>query len=175
MSDALQKKRPWVLSALARTCGMTEMDAAHGLPEEMRVFAPASAFEKIWKGITQWAHATFISQQGGFGMKFSGNIPEGRMINGIYHFSGTDPFGGHVRLDSLGAICFLTLPFMGKETCSVQFFDREGHAMFAVHVGKVDGGLCPVSRDGFFSMRREALDAGLADAASSVMPVSEAV
>jgi hypothetical protein len=47
--------------------------------------------------------------------------------------------------------------------------------MFAVHVGKVDGGLCPVSLDGFFSMRREALDAGLADAASSVMPVSEAV
>ncbi len=172
VSDALRQKRPWVLSALAKACGISEMEAARGLPEDMRVFAPASAFETIWKGIAQWAHATFISHQGGFGMKVSGRISEGRLLNGIYHFSGPESLGGHVRLDSLGAVCFLTLPFMGKETCSVQFFDRDGKSMFSVHVGKVDGVLCPASRSGFFSMRSDALKTGMDHGmpAGEVMP-----
>ncbi len=175
VSEALQQKRPWILSALARTCGISERDAAEGLPDEMRVFAPASAFEKIWKGISRWAHATFISHHDGFGMKFTGRITEGRLTNGIYHFSDPDALGGHVRLDSLESICFLTLPFMDKETCSVQFFGKDGKVMFAVHVGKVVGGLCPVSRSRFFTMRSEFLKDMQTDDMSSGTPMLEAV
>ncbi len=164
-----------MLSALARTCGVSEMEAAAALPGGMGVFAPASAFESVWKGISRWAHATFISLHEGFGMKFTGRIPEGRMAGGVYHFSGPDALGGHVRPDSLAAICFLTLPFMGRETCSVQFFGKDGKTMFAVHVGKVDGALCPLSRSGFFSMRSDALMDRFADDASSEMTVPEAV
>ncbi len=173
--EALRQKRPWVLSALARTCGVSEMEAAAALPGGMGVFAPASAFESVWKGISRWAHATFISLHEGFGMKFTGRIPEGRMAGGVYHFSGPDALGGHVRPDSLAAICFLTLPFMGRETCSVQFFGKDGKAMFAVHVGKVDGALCPASRSAFYAMRGDALNGRLPAGAQAEASVAAAV
>mgnify|MGYP002626538006 CR=1 FL=1 len=157
VAEALEQKRPWVLGALARACGISAMEAAMALPTEMRVFAPAESFEQVWRGIVQWPHASLVCQQAGFGFKYSGSIPLGTLKGSIYHFSGTAGLNGHVRLDALGKICFLTLPFMGHETCSIQFFDAHGDSMLAVHVGKTGSGLCPFSRDMFYAMRTKAL------------------
>ncbi|MBP3730812.1 MAG: heme utilization cystosolic carrier protein HutX [Mailhella sp.] len=175
VSAALKQKRPWVLGALARACGMTEKEAAKELPCEMCVFAPGHAFEKIWKSISGWDSAIFVSQQGGFGVKYCGRIPEGRAVSGIYHFSGEGPLSGHVRLDSISEICFLSLPFMGRETCSVQFFDLDGSAMFAVHVGKVAGELSPYARASFMSMREKAEHDGFAVYGGFEIPMYKAV
>ncbi len=155
VSEALAQKRPWVLSALARTCGLSERDAAQGLPEEMRSFAPGWAFEDVWKDICQWDRAVFISQQGPFGLKYTGRIPEGKTVRGIYHFAGEGAMSGHVQLDSISGICFLSLPFMGRECHSIQFFDGDGSVMFAVHVGKIDGRLSPSARASFLAMREK--------------------
>ena len=153
VSEALRQRRPWVLGALARSCGISEREAAWELPEEMRAFAPGWAFEEIWKEICAWDRAVFVIQQGGFGWKWSGRIPEGKVVQGIYHFAGEGAMSGHVRLDAISGICFLSLPFMGKECHSVQFFDAQGGVMFAVHVGKIEGRISPSARDSFLAMR----------------------
>ena len=63
-------------------------------------------------------------------IEIKGKIPEGRHGHGYFNLSGGSGLGGHLKIDDLGHICFLSLPFMGLESHSVQFFNAAGTVMF---------------------------------------------
>ena len=82
-----------------------------------------------------------------------GKIPEGRHGHGYFNLSGGSGLGGHLKIDDLGHICFLSLPFMGLESHSVQFFNAAGTVMFSVYVGRENRQLIPAARESFFALR----------------------
>ena len=70
-----------------------------------------------------------------------------------FNLSGGSGLGGHLKIDDLGHICFLSLPFMGLESHSVQFFNAAGTVLFSVYVGRENRQLIPAARESFFALR----------------------
>ena len=63
-------------------------------------------------------------------------MPPGSYGGGYFNLHGESPIGGHIKVDRLKCIAFVSRPFMGRQSCSVQFFDQDGDAMFKVFVGR---------------------------------------
>ena len=75
------------------------------------------------------------------------------LITFIVSMAGGSGLGGHLKIDDLGHICFLSLPFMGLESHSVQFFNAAGTVLFSVYVGRENRQLIPAARESFFALR----------------------
>ena len=123
IAAALREKKPVMLASLAERFGVSELEVARALPDEARAFAGKDAFDTVWQALASWENATFIMAHLGSVIEIKGKIPEGRHGHGYFNLSGGSGLGGHLKIDDLGHICFLSLPFMGLESHSVQFFN----------------------------------------------------
>lgn len=150
----LAERKMLMLGGIAQECGVTEQEAARALPADMRSFCPAGDFDKVWEGISQWPSATFIIQHAGNVVEIKGKIPSGTHGHGYFNLAHGAALGGHIMADGVGEICFLSMPFMGLESHSVQFFGKDGGVMFAIYVGREDHKLIPEARDGFMELKK---------------------
>lgn len=154
--DAVAENPSIMLHELAQTYGLSEAEACTALPLEMRTFAPAERFEDVWKAMTTWERTTFILSGPSAIAEVKGKLPKGFFGHGFFNLMEKDnPLGGHLRVDELAAICFLTKPFFGLESLSVQFFDAKGRQMFAVYAGREKREILPSVRDAYTSLREE--------------------
>ncbi len=153
----LKQSRPWMLSSLAQECGITEMEVALALPEEMCAIIDGSNFEAIWRQISGWEKATFIMQHRGHVIEVQGKINAGKIGHGYYNIFGEEGLCGHIKADAIVCIAFLSMPFMGKESHSLQFFDADGSVLFSVYLGRRNHEIIPSVRDQFMEMKATAL------------------
>ena len=62
---------------------------------------------------------------------------------GFYNFDHPETDGGvhgHIYYENCASIYLLERPFMGKATCSLNFINRNGGAMFKIFVGRDEAG-----------------------------------
>lgn len=149
----LAEKKMLMLGGIAQECGVSEEEAACALPDDMRSFCPGTDFDKVWEGISQWPSATFIIQHAGSVVEIKGRIPAGTHGHGYFNLAHGEALGGHIMAEGVGRICFLSMPFMGLESHSVQFFGKDGAVMFAIYVGRENHKLIPEARDGFINLK----------------------
>lgn len=123
-----------VIEALAREHGVTTLDATRMLPPPMCRWAPASAFGEIMGELTRWGEVVFIVHTPSIVLECKGQVPPGTFGRGYFNLHGDSPIGGHIKADRCAGIAFVRRPFMGRESCSIQFFDTDGEAMFKVFV-----------------------------------------
>lgn len=153
--SALEQKKPWMLESLAREFNVTEKDVALALPEEMCAFTSGDNFVKVWEGLGAWEKAVFIVQHEGHVMEIACRIPAGTMGRGFYNLRSGEALGGHLRADAVSDIAFLSMPFMGLESHSVQFFHAGGRVAFAVYAGRENHRIIPSVKASFLNLRRE--------------------
>lgn len=154
IQTGLDARKPIVLSDLAARFDVTELTAARTLPEDVARFAAPARFEEVWTALTGWEKATLILQHRGSVLEIKGRMPAGSFGHGYFNLKdGDNPLGGHIKADGLAAIGFLSLPFMGLESHSVQFFDSEGAVVFGVYAGREGRALIPAVRESFFALR----------------------
>lgn len=149
----LAEKKMVMLDTIARQCAVSELRAAEALPSTMRAFATGADFDAVWDGLTQWPGATFIMRHGRSVVEIKGRIPSGKHGGGYFNLAPGQSLGGHICSEEAAHICFLSLPFMGLESHSVQFFDAAGAVLFSVYVGRENKKLIPEAREGFFALR----------------------
>lgn len=149
-----------MLDSLAHELEISEAEVIRGLPENMRVDAPASDFEAIWNTMTGWERVTFIARNPGAVVEVSGTLPEGKFGHGMFNLiDRNNPLRGHLMVSRLGAIFLVSKPFFKLESHSVQFFDTDGQAMFAVYVGRDEKrALIPSALEGFTALRNRYAD-----------------
>ncbi|WP_295638655.1 heme utilization cystosolic carrier protein HutX [uncultured Mailhella sp.] len=152
--SALEQKKPWMLGSLAREFNVTERDVALALPEGMCALTSGENFVKVWEGLGAWEKAAFIVQHEGHVMEISCRIPAGSMGHGFYNLRSGEALGGHLRADAVSDIVFLSMPFMGLESHSVQFFHAGGSVAFAVYAGRENRRIIPSVKASFLNMRR---------------------
>ncbi len=156
VAEALaENKEPVMPASLAGRFGVTELEAVRALPDEMRAFAPASAFNDIWDGLTTWPNATIIIQHMGCVFEIKSALVRGKHGHGYFNLFGDVPLGGHLKLDELDCVCFLSMPFMGRESHSVQFFHSGGEVMFSIYAGRENHQLIPAARDSFLALKEK--------------------
>ena len=123
-----------VIEALAREHGVTTLAATRMLPPQNCRWAPGEAFADIMGELTRWGDVLFIVHTPNIVLECQGAVPPGEVGRGYFNLHGDSPIGGHIKAERCAAIGFVRRPFMGRESCSIQFFDVDGDAMFKVFV-----------------------------------------
>ena len=134
IADALGAKPDGVVEAIARECGVASREVLEALPSDHRLLIPAEKFEAIWSELTSWGEALFIVHTPDIVLECNGTLPMGSFGHGYFNIHGDSPIGGHIRAANCRAIYLVDRPFHGKRSCSVQFYNEAGEAMFKVFV-----------------------------------------
>jgi putative heme utilization carrier protein HutX len=139
-----------IIEALAREHGITTLEATRMLPAANARFAPADAFADIMGALTTWGEVLFIVHTPNIVLECQGAVPPGEFGRGYFNLHGESPIGGHIKAERCAQIAFVRRPFMGRDSCSIQFFDVAGDAMFKVFVRRgADRSLDPAQVDMF--------------------------
>lgn len=123
-----------VLEQIARDYGVSTLDVVREMPEAHRVLAGGDRFEEIMAAITNWGPVLFIVHTADIVLECVGPLPPGTLGRGYFNLHGDSPIGGHIKSTNCQAIAFVSRPFMGRQSCSVQFFNAAGDAMFKIFV-----------------------------------------
>jgi heme iron utilization protein len=132
---SLREQPDGVLDDVARRHGVSLRVVLDLLPEAAKP-ASGARFVDIWGDLVDWGPVTFIvhAEDGVFETKAS--LPPGNEARGYFNIHGESPLGGHLRIARCAAIYFIDRPFFGRRSCSLQFINIDGGAMFKVFVGR---------------------------------------
>jgi putative heme utilization carrier protein HutX len=116
--------------------GVTCRDAVEALPKDMRRIAGGDTFITAMDDIAEWGDVTFIVHTPDGIFEIGGPVPKGTEGRGYFNLAGSAGLHGHLRHDRCGGVAFVERPFMGKNSASVLFLNRDGGFMFKVFVGR---------------------------------------
>jgi hypothetical protein len=134
LSERLEKNPDGILEQIARDYDVSTLDVVNALPHENRTFAGAEAFQFIMEAVGSWGPVLFIVHTADIVLECEGIVPPGTFGRGYYNLHGESPIGGHIRADRCSQIVFISRPFMGRLSCSIQFFNGDGEPMFKIFV-----------------------------------------
>ena len=132
--EMLAAKPDGVIEAVARQAGVSTLTALEQTPEDQRVSVHGSRFEEIWGELSEWGEVLFIVHTADIVLEAEGALPKGSFGHGYYNIHGDSPIGGHIKADRCSKIVMVDRAFHGRRSCSVQFYNGEGEAMFKVFV-----------------------------------------
>ena len=121
---------------VAKQRGATLRQVVEAMPQDMRRFAPGSAFADAMGDIARWGDVTVIIHSDDGVMEVTGPLREGSVARGYYNIPGPTGFHGHLRHERCAAIGFVERPFFGRPQASMLFFNVDGGVMFKVFVGR---------------------------------------
>jgi heme iron utilization protein len=133
---ALKEQPDGVLDDVARRHRVPLRLVLDLLPRAAARSASGARFAEIWSELVDWGPVTFIvhTEDGVFETKAP--LPPGSEARGYFNIHGKSPLGGHLRIARCAAIYFVDRPFFGRRSCSLQFINIDGGAMFKVFVGR---------------------------------------
>jgi len=142
---------------IASATGIPEAAVVQAMPMEARTAVSMLEFERVWQGLIEWEDALIVVPSSHSVFEIFGRLPEGEIDRGYFNFDGRDSaYGGHLKVDRLAAIYFLSTESENGETHQVAFYDLDGRRVFSVYVPRDDKGVLqtqPHSR--FLRMKRD--------------------
>ena len=144
LRQSLEKNPGQVLEMLAAQNQCSFEDVIRCLPESCIRQTEGSRIVEILQAVAAWDEAvTFIAHTPDAIVEVTGKLPSGKVGRGFYNFDHPETDGGvhgHIYYENCAAIYLLERPFMGKATCSLNFINRNGGAMFKIFVGRDEAG-----------------------------------
>ncbi len=152
----LAENKVMMLSQISPALELTDLEVAKAMPKEMCALTSADNFEEIWTKACAWEKCTFIMIHLGSVLEIQGKLSMGKKGGPYYNVSqenGTS-IGGHIKIDDLEAIAFVSMPFMGLESHHLAFFNNEGEIKFTVYLGRENKVLIESVRLSFLEMKK---------------------
>ena len=134
--DALRENPDGVLETIADANGVTFRTVLDCLPRESAAKASVKDFDRIWQDLTTWGPVVFIVHTADGVFETACTIPPGTHARGYFNIHGDSPLGGHLKIERCAAIYFIDRPFFKRRSCSVQFINGDGQAMFKIFVAR---------------------------------------
>ncbi len=167
LAERLAKNPDGILERIATEHGVSTHDVVAALPAAHRTLVGGDRFSEVMEDLQSWGEVLFIVHTPDIVLECVGRIPPGSVGHGYFNLHGDSPIGGHIRYEACTAIAFVSRPFMGRQSCSVQFFNAAGEAMFKVFVRRDSArNLLPGQVANFEALRTRLGGAGDAAAAS---------
>lgn len=138
LKERLAKNPDGIIERIAAEYGVSPLAVIEYLPDRHRTLVDGAHFATVMSDITGWGEVLFIVHTPDIVLECVGELPPGTFSHGYYNIHGESPIGGHIRAERCTRIAFLTRPFMGRPSCSVQFFNGAGEAMFKIFVRRDD-------------------------------------
>jgi heme iron utilization protein len=136
--ERLAQSADGILEQIAREYSVSTFEVVRALPAEHRSIVAGSLFEKIFAELTSWGEILFIVHTPDIVLECAGKIPPGSFARGYFNIHGDSPIGGHLKAEHCTHIAFVSRPFMGRPSRSLQFFNGAGEAMFKIFVRRDD-------------------------------------
>lgn len=134
LQQRLAANQDGFLEDIARTYCVSTLDVVRALPESHRTFVSSDRLETILNDVSRWGDILFIVHTPDLVLECVGTLPPGSYGHGYFNIHGDSPIGGHIRASQCQEIAFISRPFMGRESHSIQFFNFDGDAMFKIFV-----------------------------------------
>jgi len=123
-----------VLEDIARTYCVSTLDVVHALPAANRKIVTGDHLEPLLDDGTSWGPILLIVHTPDLVLECEGPLPSGSYGRGYFNLQGESPISGHIRASRCREIAFVSRPFMGRESRSIQFFNFDGDSMFKIFV-----------------------------------------
>lgn len=150
----LRESPDGVLERVAEKFSVSTFEVVEALSSEYCVTTDGARFDDVMADLTSWGVVLVIVHTPNIVLECKGPIPVGSHARGYYNIHGDSPIGGHIKADRCARVAFVSRPFMGRQSYSIQFFDRDGEVMFKVFVARdADRNLCPEQVDKFEELR----------------------
>ena len=143
LRNSLAENPGQILEMLAGQHQCSFEDVINCLPAQLIKKTEGSRFVEIMQALAGWNEAvTFIAHTPDVIAEVTGKIPNGKVGRGFYNFEHAEEGGihGHIYYENCAAIYLIERPFMGKDTVSLNFVNRNGGAMFKIFVGRDEAG-----------------------------------
>jgi putative heme utilization carrier protein HutX len=161
LAQRLRESVDGILEQIARDYAVSTFEVVRALPAEHRDIVPGARFEDVMRALTEWGEVLFIVHTPDIVLECAGKVPPGGFGRGYFNLHGDSPISGHIKADNCAHIAFVTRPFMGRPSCSLQFFNGTGDAMFKVFVRRdSDRNLIAEGVQRFEALRRQLAAAG---------------
>ena len=127
-----------VLEVLAGRLGVSLAQILDELEPPAVTRIAGDRFAEIWEKLTKWGCVLFIVHTQDIVLECCGSLPPGSEAQGYFNIHGDSPISGHIKASNCKAIYLVDRLFHGRRSCSVQFLNGEGTAMFKVFVRRDD-------------------------------------
>lgn len=136
IADEMQHNPTQNLTHLADELGLSEGEVTLALPKAMLTHCDGSQTESLLATLPLWGKVTTIihSEQSIF--EFKAPFPKGRLAHGYYNLMGKEGFHGHLKIDLVAHIAFVSKPFMNMESHYIGFYTSKGNCVFKVYLGR---------------------------------------
>jgi heme iron utilization protein len=134
LAERLKANADGILEQIARDYGVSTFAVTEALPAEHRSIVPGTRFEEVMGDLTGWGEVLFLVHTPDIVLECTGKVPPGSFGRGYFNVHGDGPISGHIKADACTHIAFVSRPFMGRPSRSLQFFNGAGEAMFKVFV-----------------------------------------
>jgi heme iron utilization protein len=138
LAERLAQSADGILEQIARDYAVSTFEVVRALPADHRSIVAGSLFEAIFAELTGWGEVLFIVHTPDIVLECAGKIPPGSFARGYFNLHGDGPIGGHLKAENCTHIAFVSRPFMGRASRSLQFFNGAGEAMFKIFVRRDD-------------------------------------
>lgn len=139
VADLLAQNPNIITLEIAAQLQQPEGEVLCALPAQfVRVFSAERA-EEILQAISSWGIFTTIIEKEGSIFEIKDRFPTGMIGRGYYNLNMKDEEGalhGHLKLDTIAKIAFVSLPFRGKESYNIAFIAQNGQTIFKVYLGR---------------------------------------
>lgn len=136
LNDALADDSGLNLASFAEMHGLTEGEVTVALPAELVASCAGEHAERILGQLPEWGNVTTIVHSCASIFEFKGSFPKGKLDHGYYNIMGKAGLHGHLRLDLIKSIAFVSKPFHGMQTHFIGFYNQAGECVFKVYLGR---------------------------------------
>ena len=134
---ALAEKPNGILEFIAREQNVPLRAVLAELPEGEAKAIAGEKFDDVWSDLTTWGDVLFLVHTKDVVAEITGSLPAGTHGHGYFNIHGDSPIGGHIKASNCAEIVLLDrTPPGGRRSCSVQFLNQVGDAMFKVFVAR---------------------------------------
>ncbi|MCE0495927.1 heme utilization cystosolic carrier protein HutX [Vibrio salinus] len=133
------KQEPQLLpSEMAEKFGISELEILQEFPKDTVTIVDGSHAEMLLTEIAGWkTNVTSIMQLGGSIFEVKAILPVGKKSMGYFNLMGQPgQLQGHLKLENISKVCFVSKPFMGKESHYFGFIDNNGNTIFKIYLGR---------------------------------------
>jgi len=124
------------LASFAESQGLTEGEVTLALPSELVASCSGQQAVPILTQLVTWGNLTTITHSCGSIFEFKGDFPKGRLSQGYYNIMGKAGLHGHLRVDLIEKIIFVSKSFHGMQTHFIGFYNQIGECAFKVYLGR---------------------------------------
>lgn len=159
IESVLNAKFPATLKTVAKALGTSELEAAQKMPPKIVSFLKGNIqtqFSELWQELTTWQKVTLFLVCDEHIFEIQAPLTIGKEGHGFYNILDHNAvIGGHLSPSTLKTVAFLEMPFMGRESLSLQFFNNADKVSFSIYVGRENHQLIESVKEAFFKTKEK--------------------